>query len=480
MKTLADAIFEAELHSKKEPKIAALMGMGSEDLRLVEEALNTYRIFGIKKYDEPIVYATEDENYGPFFDLLNALESRELTGNAAKSAVTDTLSLYTERTARALARVLDKDLKCGATISTFKKVYPSLNIPEFDLMGAETMNRNPDKGKVYEWKWPCIGEAKYDGQRAIIMYEGGKVTYWSRNGKPLDHLAGLFDIEIAGLYDIVKQDFIVDGEALANSFSESIKAKGSDNDTAKANLNFYAFDWMLLSEWKAQNCPHVQQFRSNTLEDMLLELLATADVNGTKCRMFKSRYEILRNMEEAQNFYAEIVQSGLDDDGKINGQGEGLIIKYMDAFYAWNLGGSRGPEWTKWKSVIEVDGEIVGFELGDKGTKNENKLGRFHVEGKDENGRFFKSKVGGMKVSHKKMKPLFDQLAAAAGVQFDKLKAPNYVKNKDQFLRQWIWDHQADFMGKMIMIEAQELTLAANATVWSLRFPQFCEVRTDK
>lgn len=469
-KPLADALFEAELHTKKDPKVAALQGMEGDDLRLVEEALNIYRVFGIKKYDAPKAFAATDASYGPFFGLLNDLESRALTGNAAKAAVTDTLSLYTERTAKALARVLDKDLKCGATISTFKKVYPSLNIPEFDLMGAEQMDL-----KSYVWQWPCIGESKYDGQRAIIMNKNGVSTYWSRNGKPLDHLIGLFDAEIAELRKILGRDFIVDGEALANSFSESISARGSDNDGAKAALKFYAFDWMFLDEWDAKHCPRKQAERSESLRVMLETINAAGHT-----KMVKSKFRILNNMEEAHAFYTEVLEEGVDDDGKVNGQGEGLILKYMDASYAWNLGGSRGPEWTKWKPVIDVDGEIVGFELGDKGTKNEDKLGRLLVTGKDENGRAFASKVGGIKLSHKKFQPLLDHIAAKLGIQFKNAKKPNYVKNKDQVVRKYIWENQAEFIGRTIMIETQELTLAEGATVYSLRFPQFCELRTDK
>jgi ATP-dependent DNA ligase len=185
-------------------------------------------------------------------------------------------------------------------------------------------------------------------------------------------------------------------------------------------------------------------------------------------------------MAEAKDFYEEVLNDGLNPDGTTNGLGEGLIIKYLDGLYQWNMGGSRGPEWTKWKPIIDVDLRIVGFYEGDPGTKNEGKLGGLKLEGTDENGNEIKTNCGGFKVAHPKMKPLLAELAKKAGVQFDDPKKPNYVKNKDQFLREYIWGHQDEFLGKIAMLEAQELSLAEGAAYYALRFPQFVTIRDDK
>lgn len=471
MKTFAAAIFEAEKHTKQAPKFEALAGLTGDELKLAVEALNPYRVFNIRKYDLPKAYAAADASYVPFFGLLDELHERTLTGNAAKAAVTAALAEYTELTAKALMRVLDKDLKCGATVSTFKKIYPGFDVPEFDLMGAEKMDPK------YVWQFPCLCESKYDGQRAIAMVRfgtsgEGNVSYLSRSGKSLPHLEGLFDNDLISLAKLIGTDIIVDGEALAGSFQESIKAKGSNNDSAKANLKFYAFDWMLLTEWEVQDCPVTQKVRSETLEAYLKQLGSTV--------LVKSKYKIVQNLAEAHEFYTEVLKEGLNADGTTNGLGEGLIVKYLGAFYKWNLGGSRGPEWTKWKPIIDVDLKITGFYEGNAGTKNEGKLGGMTLEGTDENRNVIKTDCGGFKVSHPKMKPLLAKLAAIMGVQFENEKKPNFVKNKDQFLRQYIWDHQDEFLGQTAMLEAQEMCLAENSTVYALRFPQFVTIRDDK
>ena len=491
-KTFADAILEAELHSKQAPKHAALSGMAGDDLKLVVEALNPYRVFNVKKFDWPQAFANTDDTYARFFELLNYLHERTLSGNAAKAAITGVLGCYTERTAKVLSRVLLKDLRCGATASTFEKIYPLINIPSFELMGAEKMTPK------YQWQFPCIGEAKYDGTRLIaivktdtavakptkpqgLLFDDDEdvapassrvVTYWSRGGRQVEQFAGIFDAELIKMADACGHDIIVDGEALASSFQETVKAKGSDNDAAKANLRFYSFDIMHLDHWEAQSCPVPQEQRSTFLDALIKKLQLT--------KIYKSKFKILHNMAEAKDFYEEVLKDGLNDDGTTNGLGEGLIIKYLLGLYQWNMGGSRGPEWTKWKPIIDVDLKIVGFYEGDKGTKNEGKLGGLVLEGTDENGAPIKTNCGGFKVSHPKMKPLLAELAKKAGVQFDDPKKPNYVKNKDQFLRQYIWDHQDEFLGKMAMLEAQEMCLAEGSTVYALRFPQFVTTRPDK
>lgn len=469
-KTLGSAIFEAEKHTTHAPKHEALSGLDVVEQSLLLQALDQYRVFNIRKFDKPTVYASVDPvGYDEFLSLLDKLHNRELTGNAAKAAVTHTLAQYTEYTAKALMRVLDQDLKCGATISTFRKLYPHLDIREFDLMGAEKMDE-----KKYKWQWPCIGEAKYDGQRAIIRVElrDRSVNYLSRNGKPLDHLQGLFDAEALAFADEFGVDMILDGEALAGSFQETVKAKGSENVDQKQNLKFYAFDYMTVEQWDAQNCPLPQLARSTVLETVINKL--------SMPKLVKSKYRILNNLEEAHEFYTEILKEGINEDGTSNGLGEGLIIKYVGAFYQWNLGGSRGPEWTKWKPVIDFDLTIEGKYEGDPGTKNEGKLGGLILRGQDENGRPIKTNCGGFKVSHKKMQPMLREIAASLGGQIDYPKKPNYIKNKDQMLRQHIWDHFDEFVSKTCTVESQEMCLAEGATDYALRFPQFIMVRTDK
>src|ERR1035437_9614336 len=270
MKTFADAILSAEKISTKKEKFEALSGLDDFSIRLLLETENPYRVFGIKKWDAPEVYANNDPSFVQFFALLDQLADRTLTGNAARNAVTAVLSQYTERTASVLERVLRKDLKCGANTNTFESVYPGLKIPGFEMMlcGKIEFIKN-ELGEIvypkYKWSFPCIGEVKYDGMRLITLVDNGAVEYLSRSGKPANQWAGLFDEELAMLEKHVGEPIVVDGEALSiEGFAGTAKAKGSKND--KSGMRFFAFDWMTLAEWKAQNCPENYEVRSKSLE----------------------------------------------------------------------------------------------------------------------------------------------------------------------------------------------------------------------
>ena len=468
MKTFADAILTVEKFSTKKEKFEALSGLDDAGVRLLFETENPYRVFGIKKWDAPEAYASTDPSFDQFFRLLDLLADRTLTGNAAKNAVTATLGMYTERTASVLQRVLKKDLKCGANTTTFEAIYPQLKVPFMDLMLCGKIEHlKNDKGEIiypkYNWRFPCLGEVKYDGARLIAVVDGGVVEYLSRSGKPADQWNGLFDDDLIAMERAIGQPIVVDGEALSlGGFQATSKAKGSKND--KSGMRFFAFDMMALSCWKNQDCPTVQLQRTIRLESLIAELKLT--------KIIKSKSKVLNNLDEAKAFYTEVIELGLP------GQDEGLIIKDINGKYEWNSK-KRTLTWAKWKPVIDVDVTIVDFYFGSKGTKNEFRLGGFNVEGEDENGNKIKGKCGGFKVNSKKFK---DWIA-----KFDKEHklamnaAYDQGISKDEFFRTLaVQKFEELFKGKTCTIETQELSLAENSTTYALRFPQFICLRDDK
>jgi ATP-dependent DNA ligase len=423
-KYFAEAISEAEKWTTDKEKHAAISGMNPDAQRLVFEALSPYRVFGVKKYDEPKRFAKTmsfQEDYTPFFALLDKLHDRELTGNAAREAVTSTLELYSQFTQTYLKRVLNKDLKCNCSEKTFNKIYPGL-IPVFEVMLAAKMDEK------YEWKLPALAEAKYDGTRLLAFVENGKVIYYSRSGKPSDFCNGIFDDELVRIEKEVGYPFVMDGEALASSFTETLNAKGSKgkkgSDEAKENLRFYCFDMLSMEEWLSQTCERDQMLRSMDIAGLLDDSFE---------KLIKSKYRFCHTREEIRAFYDEMLAEGY----------EGLIIKDPSAMYEWK----RSKSWTKWKPVIDVDLKITGFYEGEKGKRTYGTLAGIYVEGYDENGNFIKS---------------------ACGSGFNDIQ------------RREIWDNREKYYGKMVMLEAQELCMAEGRTdEFSLRFPVYVKMRPD-
>jgi DNA ligase-1 len=429
VKTFVDAIQLAEIFTTKKEKLKALSGLDSKSLMLVKSALNPYENYGVHKWPTPTFSAT-DADYSIFLDILPKLASREVSGNAARDLVSATLANYTKTTAKYLARVLNKNLDCGATSTTFLKVYPTLDIPKFEVMLASKI----DSSTV--WTFPKLLQAKLDGTRLIAIVTESSVEYFSRSGKPSDFCNGIFDAELLQLRKEINNDIVVDGEALGNSFQATMHAKGENNVEAKNALKFYAFDIMSLKDWKSQSCTTKQATRTTYLASLIQKLNLKKIVHP--------RTKTVSSYKEALDFYNEILLEGVNDDGSVNGLGEGLIVKDPFGLYEFD----RSKNWAKWKPVINVDLTLVGVYEGTG--KYVGTTGGLYLEGYDENKNFIKTACG---------------------------------SGLDDKTRKMIWKNKDSLLGKTVMLETQELTKAQNfeeTQTYSLRFPVFIKFRDDK
>jgi DNA ligase-1 len=426
LKTFADAIEAAEKVSTHVEKHEALAGIQKHQQRLIHEALNKYRKFHVKHWNDPSKFSDKDyPTLIPFYNTLDRLANRQVTGNDARDLVTKTLRMYTARTAKYLTRVLRKDLDCGADAKTFRKIYPEVEIPEFELMKAKKMESD------YRWVFPCIIEAKYDGERilACVNLDEKSVKYYSRSGRSKDYYCkGLFDKELLAWAAEVGEDIIVDGEVLGESFQATMQAKGKKNGVQKAALRFYAFDWMTLANWSVKSCLNTQMVRTQALHEHLQ--------NGTLVVPSETRW--VKSKEEVMAFYKTMFEK----DGTLRKGRDGLIIKYPEAFYEWE----RSSSWTKLKPTYPVDLKVMKVYLG-KG-KHSRTMGTMDCVGTDESGRRIEVAVGG--------------------------------GFKDE-QRDWFLKNAKKIEGKLfIEVEHYGLSQSKNSSIFSLRHPQFLKIREDK
>ena len=356
-KSFADAIAECELASTKKEKFEALSGIDFSEQRLIWEAFNPYRMFHVKQWEEPDSYSDEDPSICVFYSLLDDLASLRITGNAAREAVTETLGKYTEFTAGYLARVLRKDLDCGAARKTFEAVYSKLRIPKFELMLAKKID-DPER----DIRFPCWAEVKYDGLRVVAFVGKKSVMYYTRKGKPAEFLEGVFDAEILGKC----KDVVLDGEVIGSSFSDAMQAKGSKHD--KNSLRYVVFDMLDPDSWVAQ--------KSNVSQ--LKRTAALSCLEG-KGRVVKAEGEFCDSVGRLQAYYGRVVDAGF----------EGLVVKDPNAFYEWD----RSKAWLKFKPVWTFD-LVVKKAWPGKGRLS-GTLGTMWCEGYDENGKFIEVAVGG-------------------------------------------------------------------------------------
>lgn len=424
-KTFMDAVAMCEKENTLAGKMDAISNIKSHHRRLIHEALNKHRRFNVRDWPEPKYSSTDYPIMIPFYELLDKLASRELTGNAARQAVAKVLSMYTKRTAKYLARVILKDLDCGAEAKTWLKAYPEVDLPNFQVMLARKVDDR------FKWKFPLIGEVKYDGHRIVAFCNEGVVSYVAaRSGRPANFCNGLFDEDLKRLERCLGQPVALDGEVLPDDgFQGTARARGEKNKEDRAALRFYAFDMLPLTEWTLRKCKLKQKERSERLGLLLAEAQAE--------KIYKSDDRWLNSRKEAEKFFEQVVKHGAP------GKDEGLILKDPNALYEWSS--SRSGAWTKWKPTATYDLTVKKVVEG-KG-KYRGVLGALECEGTDENGR---------------------KIVASVGGGFDDAQRARF------------WKIRNLLPGQMIEAEADRMTKAKKSDAWSLRFPRFLRFRTDK
>ena len=426
----------------KKAVIQAALALADEHTRsLVWHALNPYLTYGVRKWEKPTSFQQPGyAGIGQFLDLLQALSSRSLTGNAASEAVTKTLALYTEEEAEFLELVIEKDLKAGFSEDTANKVWAEHNtvgdwalgpIPTFEVMLADKCEE-PEEF-LERLTFPAQADWKYDGQRNICFVRGATVENRARSGKPSDHLAGLFDEDahklrtyLANKFGQEWEDIVIDGEAFASDFTETINAKKDGNDEAKKNLRLRVFFVMPLSHWMAQKTDITMRQNRERLAE------AFAAINCTKLSLSEGRE--VQNYQEMVDYCNEVID--------VHKQ-EGLIVKRWDATYQWD----RTIDWCKVKRFYDVDARVVGWYKGRKKSRLENTCGGITVEGRDEQGRPFRTNVG-------------------SGFSDEQRK--HIAENFD-----------AIYNGSTAVITYQEMSLAKGETIYALRFPTIKQLLRD-
>lgn len=427
---------------------AALAKLDANGRKLMRYAMDPYMVFGVKKFERPTQYAEVDGgHYGlepalkVFFETCDDLAARELTGDAARTAVSNVLALFTEETAAYLERVIDKDPRAGFSADTFNKVWKDEKIPTFEVMLADKCEDTDDFEKNVTF--PCLADVKYDGQRTIAIVRSGRgVEYRARSGKESEHLNGLFDLELLLIRDIVGYDFVMDGEAYASNFTETMNAKKSTDDKAKANMRLRCFFMMPLTDWIAQKTDITMGQNRENLQELLTQVKAKltlpADELGEPLSVLQ---KVTLSDSEIVNDYHEMTErcNHVIDNLKE----EGLILKEIDAVYVWD----RSFAWCKVKRFYDVDARIVGFYAGRPKTRLADTVGGVNCVAFLESGERVEFNVGS---------------------GFSDEDRADMKANPEKWLK------------ATVVIKYQDVTRSKSKQVASLRFCTFEHIRDDK
>jgi DNA ligase-1 len=321
-------------------------------------------------------------------------------------------------------RVIIKDLRCGISEKTLNKILGKTEwkIPVFTCQLATDSNDHANKMKGTKRI-----ECKLDGVRVLALCTKNRVTLYSRNGKIFENFPDIQEQLNRIKHRIsleTKGPFVLDGEIVGESFQALMKQAQRKSDVKTKDMTYYVFDVIPLADfergfWNAQQHKRTLMLDINKQEiesEPNLRLMPGMDVDlGTA-----------EGQDVMRRFAEDAVTQGF----------EGIMIKAVDAPYECK----RSSFWMKWKPVMTVDLNIVGFEEGTG--RNLGRLGAIICEGVD-NDRNIRVNVG-------------SGLSDA---------------DRDEY-----WHSRDDLLGRVVEVAADAVTQNQDGS-YSLRFPRFVRFR---
>jgi DNA ligase-1 len=392
------------------------------------QAYNPYYVFGVKKVPETTGLTGKPNAWPKFWALCEALRTRSLTGHAARDAIEETSQLFDSSEWNNLCRrVLIKDLRCGITERTLNKVLSKTEwaIPVFTCQLAQDSNDQPAKMKGKKRL-----EGKLDGVRVLSLIKKSNIQLFSRNGKSFDNFPDIREAlaniqkELESTHGYRESGWVFDGEIIGESFQALMKQAQRKRDVETKEMVYHIFDIVPLPEFEQGMWKKSQRERTELLERQ------REIIESQPCLRVTQGIEVdldtATGHDQLRRYANDAVVAGL----------EGIMIKDMPAPYACK----RSSSWLKWKPVITVDLNIIGFEEGTG--KNLGRLGALICEGVDDE----------------------KQIRVNVGSGFTDADRDSY------------WGSRYELIGDVVEVMADAVTQNQDGS-YSLRFPRFVRFR---
>ena len=276
--------------------------------------------------------------YDNFFDLLDDLKDRQITGHDAISAVNSFIEHYSEYE-ELIHCIIDKDLKTRAGDKIINKAIPN-HIPEFSVALADKY-----EPKLVDWKDGWYVSRKIDGARCIaIVDNNGETTFYSRTGKEFDTLG----VVAGGIKALGITNLVLDGELClvdddGNEDFQGVMKQLKKKDHTIPNPSFKIFDMITHDEFYTKkgekNRPY--SIRYNNLREVMRD-------NTCACLSVLGQ-ELIKD----DNHFAEWTKRG-------NNYGwEGVMLRADEPYK-----GKRSKDLLKVKKFFDDEYEVVDTEMG--------------------------------------------------------------------------------------------------------------------
>jgi DNA ligase-1 len=278
------------------------------------------------------------KQYKNFFDLLDDLKNRVITGHDAIGAVNSFIDNWPEYQ-ELIYCIIDKDLKTRAGDKIINKAIKD-HIPEFSVALADKYDSN-----IVDWEDGWYVSRKIDGARCIAIVDANSnTTFYSRTGKSFDTL----DVVAGGIKALGISNVVLDGELClvdedGNEDFQGIMKQLKRKDHTIPNPSYKIFDMISHDEFYSKK----------------------GNPSNTYSYRYKSLCYQMRNNECP--CLSVLDQEFISDDehfaewtGKANTLGwEGVMLR-SDTPYK----GKRSKDLLKYKSFFDDEYEVVDTEMG--------------------------------------------------------------------------------------------------------------------
>ncbi len=279
--------------------------------------------------------------YKNFFDLLDDLQSRKITGHDAIGAVHTFIDSQSNKDniEELIYCIIDKDLKTRAGDKIINKAIPN-HIPEFSVALADKY-----EPKLVDWKDNWYVSRKIDGARCICIIDyNGDAAFYSRTGKSFETLGVVSDgIKALGVTNVVFDGelCLVDDEG--NEDFQGIMKQLKKKDHTIPNPSYKIFDMISHDEFynkKGQlNKPY--SIRYNNLREVMR--------NNTCTCLSVLGQELIKDDDHFQEWTKRANDYGY----------EGLMLRADEPYK-----GKRSKDLLKVKKFFDDEYVVIDAEFG--------------------------------------------------------------------------------------------------------------------
>jgi DNA ligase-1 len=276
--------------------------------------------------------------YKNFFDLLDDLKGRAITGHDAIGAVNTFIDKHPEYE-ELIHCIIDKDLKTRAGDKIINKAIPD-HIPEFSVALADKYD--PD---IVDWKDGWYVSRKIDGARCIaIVNDNGNTSFYSRTGKNFDTLSVVADgIKALGISNVVLDGELCLVDEDGNEDFQGVMKELRKKDHTIKNPSYKIFDMISHDEFYSKKG---QSNRPYSIR--LANLKEVMKKNTCKCLSVLEQDKV-----KDDDHFAEWTAKANESNW------EGLMLRSDDPYK-----GKRSKDLLKYKNFSDDEYEVIDVEMG--------------------------------------------------------------------------------------------------------------------